>query len=82
MGIRDLRSRKSVFTLSDFYRMPADADVSDLVALFFGAGIYVTGALHLDALLNVQGLSRLLQSSALASLASLLRRTIAVPNVG
>jgi hypothetical protein len=32
-----------VFTLSDFHRMTADADVSDLVAMFFGADIYVTG---------------------------------------
>jgi hypothetical protein len=57
--IRSLLSMhsQSVFTLSDFHRMTADADISDLVAMFFGAGIYMTGTLHLYALLNMQGLS-------------------------
>ena len=48
---------QSVFTPRDFHRMTADADVSDLVAILFGAGIYVTGTLRLHASLNVQGLS-------------------------
>jgi hypothetical protein len=42
--------------------MTADADIRDLVAMFFCAGINMTGAPHLYALLNVRGLSRLLQS--------------------
>src|ERR1700722_5013119 len=53
---------ESVFTLRDFHRMTADADIRDLVAMFFSAGINMTGAPHLYALLNVQGLRRLLQS--------------------
>jgi hypothetical protein len=53
---------ESVFTLSDFHRVAADADVSDLVAKFFGARINMTGTLHLYALLNVQGLNGPLQS--------------------
>jgi hypothetical protein len=48
---------ENVFTLSDFHRMTADADVSDPVAMFFGGDIYMTGTLHLYALLNVQRVS-------------------------
>src|SRR5258708_4034989 len=55
---------QSVFTLGDFHRMTADADICDLVAMLFGAGIYMTRALHLHALLDVQRFVRLLQSVA------------------
>lgn len=43
--------------------MTADADIRDLVTVFFSAGINMTGAPLLYALLNVQGLGRLLQST-------------------
>ncbi len=53
---------ESVFPLSHFHGVTADANISDLTAMLFGTSLYVTGTLHLYALLNMQGLAGFLQS--------------------
>src|SRR5712671_4913004 len=53
-----------VFAFHDFHGVTADANVKNLVALFFGAGKDLTGTLHLHALLNVDPLAGLRRSIA------------------
>jgi hypothetical protein len=52
---QDVRILKGIFAVEEFDGVAADTDVRDFVSLFSGVGEDVAGALHFDALFDVDG---------------------------